>query len=60
MSFRVIQNGYAIRAIRLMRGRSGAGFAAQIGIAPGTLANIEAERRSTTTQMLARRNRTWP
>jgi transcriptional regulator with XRE-family HTH domain len=53
-STKVRQNGYAIRAFRLSKGRRLSELAAKVGITPGSLANIEAERRSVSPATLAR------
>lgn len=53
-SFWVLQNGWAIREIRELKDWSVSAFASRIDISPGTLSNIEAERRSASPDMLAR------
>lgn len=49
-----IQNGAAIRSLRLKDGWSVAALAAQVGISQPTLTNIELEHRSVSRQVLNR------
>jgi len=50
----VLQNGPAIREFRELLQWSCASLARTVGVSPSTLSNIEAERRSTTPDVLQR------